>query len=117
RQGSAWSVRSVILISRRLDGASGPRRCWTKASVSWTKRRTDNAATGRAGRADREVKEDVDHEPRRCTIGARQAGRHPVDAAQRGTAQGVAARAGRAAAHSRHARALSVEVREVRARP
>src|SRR5439155_4500510 len=35
RQRSSWSVRSMILISRL---AREPRRCWTKAFVSWSKR-------------------------------------------------------------------------------
>src|SRR5437879_7903369 len=55
-------------------------------------------------------------ELRRCAIGSCQAGRHPVDAAQRGTTQGVAARAKRVAARPGHAGALSIAVREVRAR-
>ncbi|PYO01657.1 MAG: hypothetical protein DMD89_05505 [Candidatus Rokuibacteriota bacterium] len=62
------------------------------------------------------LKEDVDLESRRRAVGARQAGRHPVDAAQRGAAQGVAAQAEFTAGRPGHAGALPIAVREARAR-
>src|SRR5260370_32822322 len=63
------------------------------------------------------MKEDIDLEPRRCAIGARQAGRHPVAASLRDDAQGVTQSIDSVAFCPGYSRTVLPTAREIQAQP